>query len=416
MVDRERMPLLEVTTNGRMYRVRFPTRLQKFRTRNRIKFSIHRATEAFNFSHINHNNMSTPKNPFQNPFLKGEDLMPPQFPAGQETGVSIVVPAGHKAILIRKEFNPEIVAKISELEAELKTLGGVSTQDDVERINASLKKAKTLIKTIGAERLLIASELKTEQDALITMERTAYAELQKMVGTYDKAIVDYQTAKLKKDEEERIRIQKQKDEELKKITDNNNRIARIKSTILEFERNVLNAIHTSTILDVDSKIAHLKNVKLTAATYEEFLPEAEIMYQNVTTKFQERKTELMRLAELEKKNKEAADKMREEQAQKAAIEKEQQEQKAEIQQQELSETLESDVANAQMAAELRGSMITKSKNVMTRYVFDETQVDLKLLPDEYKTYDKAKIQEAINAGLRECPGLVIEPKISNVSR
>jgi DNA repair exonuclease SbcCD ATPase subunit len=371
-----------------------------------------------------------PKNPFASeaseslePSNNSESNLPAYTPRVKNVGQSessevtvVQVPAGSKAIIIRKEFSPAIIEKISELETELKTLGGIATQDDVVRINASLKKANTLIKTISAERLLLASTLKTEQDALIAMERAAYEDLKKLMESYDKKIVEFQAAEKEKENKRLAEIQRQKDEELRKITENNARISRIKNNILEFERNVLNRIHSSTIETIDSDIATLAAVKLNQATYEEFLHEAQVMYQNVTAKFQERKTELMRLADLEAKNKEAADKMRAEQQQKSEIEKEQQQQKAEIAKQEIAENLESDVANVQMASELQTSMIPKAKNVLTRYVFDEEKVDMSLLPEEYKTYDKAKIQEAINAGAREIPGLVIEQKLSNIKR
>jgi hypothetical protein len=41
---------------------------------------------------------------------------------------------------------------------------------------------------------------------------------------------------------------------------------------------------------------------------------------------------------------------------------------------------------------------------------------MKLLPDEFKTYDEKKIKEAIANGAKEIPGVKIEQKIINQSR
>jgi hypothetical protein len=110
------------------------------------------------------------------------------------------------------------------------------------------------------------------------------------------------------------------------------------------------------------------------------------------------------------------DTIKREQDEKAALLKQQALEKAQQEEQQQSENFQNEVANIQMTSELQQSLNTKPANIMERWVFDETTIDMSLLPADFHTFDKAKIKEAIKNGCREIPGVVIRKELSNVSR
>lgn len=327
-----------------------------------------------------------------------------------------LVPKGAKGIIVKKEFNLDIKNKIEELTSELQTIGGISSQDDAVKANVSLKKAKTLIKTLSAERLLMTSVLDEEKADTMSYEKAITENLQNLVNVINNNITIFQTAELEKAKKAQEAIDKKKREELAAAQAETDRIAKIKNLMLEFEKNVLNAIHSSTVKTVDERITQLNTFDFNEKVYQEFLPEAQILLQSLKAKFQERKVELMKLAEAEKTNKEAAEKMRIEQEEKARIEKENQTAKAELVQQETQDQLQESVSNIQMESEFKGAMVPKAKGISLPWVFDEETIDMALLPIEFHTFDKKKIKEAISAGLHEIPGVKIYQKVTNVSR
>lgn len=356
-----------------------------------------------------------------NPAIPARIVLPPvdllQIREYIDAGGSIVlVPRGSKGLIIKKEFNPELQEKIDAITIELQGVTAIKSQNDAVNANATLKKAKTLLKGLESERKLMTSVLDDEKSDTMNYERSISDNLSKLVNAVNNGLTEFQREEDRKAREIQDKIDKEKREALAKAQEETNRIARIKNLILEFEKNVLNAIHSSNINDVDEKIKHLGNVKLTAETYQEFLPDAEIMYQNCVTKFNERKGELMRLAEAEKKNKEASDNMRVEMEEKQKRERDQQAQKSEMLQQETQDKLMEDVSNIQMESELKTAMISQAKGVQKPWVFDEENIDIKLLPLEYHTFDKKKIKEAIGLGARDIPGVKIYQDIRNVSR
>jgi hypothetical protein len=327
-----------------------------------------------------------------------------------------LVPRGSKGIIIKKEFNAELQKNIDALEIELQGIKDIKSQADAQTANATLKKAKTLLKGLEAERKLMTSVLDDEKSDTMRYEKTISDNLQALVLAVNNGLTIFQREEDRKAREAQELIERQKREALKKAQDEANRIGRIKTMINEFERNVLNRIHSSTIDDIDANIAKLASVKLTAETYAEFLPDAQIMYQSCVTKFNERKVELMRLAEAEKKNFEAAQNQRLELEQKQKREMDQQNEKAEMAKRETNDKLMEDVSNIQMETELKNAMVPQAKGVQKPWVFDEENIDLSLLPLEFHTFDKKKIKEAIGLGARDIPGVKIYQEIRNVSR
>ncbi len=329
-----------------------------------------------------------------------------------------LVPAGSKGIIIKKEFNQEIQTRIEEVTIELQQIKAVTTQEGAAKANVSLKKAKSLINALDAERKLMTSVLDEEKKDTMSYENSIVSELQAHVTFLNNFLTKFQEEEYKKQQAIEKKIREEKEAEEKKQRDEIARVAKIKNIILEFEKNVMNAIHTATIENVDEKIRHLSNVKLTEATYMEFLPEAQDMYNTCVGRFNVRRGDLINLAKLEAENKEQADKLKAHQLETQQREKKEQQQR-EIEQQQATETQTQEaLSNIQMEAELKTSQLPQQKGVQKRWVFDEENVDMKLLPLEYHTFDKEKIKEAIANGARtgSIPGVIIFEKIINVSK
>lgn len=356
----------------------------------------------------------TKKNPFAH--LKGEGENLPATSKPFEVFDIQNVPKGFKAILIKKEFDSSVLDQIVTLENELSTLPVIKSDDDLSKVNGSLKKAKTLINKIGADRLEMASGLSQEQKALIELERKTIATLNTLVDTKNKAALAYQVEKDRRAKQAQEQIEKNRQEEMKRILAEKERVQIISNKIIQFEKNVLTAIASATYDDVDSKIEILNQTKLTAEVYQEFLPDAVDMLDRCKKLFTTRKEELQLLHELSLKNKEAADKLQKEQQAKIEANQAELESKKDSINEMLSDSHVSDVENIQMQTELRNAMVEKPSSVRRTYEADFTTIDMSLLPDEYKTFDEKKIKEAVKAGCREIPGVEIKEKLSNVSR
>ncbi len=326
-----------------------------------------------------------------------------------------LVPKGSKGLIIKKEFNQDLLDKIEEITIELKSVGAIKikTQDDAAKVNAVLKKAKALLsKGLENDRKLMTSVLDGEKVEIMNYERTISQPVQVLVDILNNACTEFQRDEDRKAKELQDKIDKEKREKIDAAQKETNRISGIKGLIIEFEGSVMNAIHSATIDDVDEKIKQLAGIKLTDESYMEFLPEAEIMYQSCVTKFNERKGELMRLAQAGKDT----ESLRLQMQQKQEREQQQQDQKAQDLQRESQDKLLEDASNIQMESELKTAMIPQAKSVQKPWIFDEEKIDMKLLPLEFHTFDKKKIKEAISSGAREIPGVEIFQDIRNVSK
>ena len=350
----------------------------------------------------------------------GNTLTPEHFNQIQDalkTGAKLqLVPVGHKGLIIRKNISAELTAEVNTLTESLKAITGITSQESAENANKVLKKAKTLIKDLEADRKRMDQLLNDEKADNKKMEDGLVSALTALVGLVNNSIVAFQKEEERKAHERQKEIQRQKDEELRLAQIERDRVAKIKNNILEFERNVLNAIGSSTLADIDTKIDQLSKYKVTPETYGEFIGDAQIMYQQCVTKFNERKTELLKVAELEKKNAEQAEQLKLEQKAKADQDNKILAEKQRMAEEEKAEKEQEDLANIQMGSELKTAMNTGARGVMKRWVFEEATIDLSLLPLEYHTFDKAKIKEAIASGAREIPGVNIFQELSNVSR
>jgi hypothetical protein len=328
----------------------------------------------------------------------------------------VVVPNNCELVIVRKEFNIEVKNNIKNLENELMQINGITSQASAQAANIVLKKAKQLVKSLSAERMQMTSILDDKKSEIMQYEKSIVENITNLIAIINNNIVLFQIEEDRKAKEAQEKIEKQRREELARVQQEQKRVAEIKTTILDFERNVLNAIQVSTISDIDEKINHLLNFKLSSEIYQEFINDAQIVYQDCVAKFNIRKTELLKLQQLEKENAEAAYNLKLQQQQQFDIEKKQQDQKEENLQNEIKDNVETSISNIQMTSELQTSMIEKAKGVTKRWSVEEETIDLSLLPDEYKCADLKKIKEAISAGCREIPGVNIYEKIINTSR
>ncbi len=354
------------------------------------------------------------KSPLQN---GGEEKPTPSEKIVGKHPVKLVeIPPGTELVIFKKEFSTELIQQRSELETEVSKLGPITSQEDVQRANVVLKRSSTFMNRVDTVRKEMGSHVKGLLDDLLITQRSFLHNLASEVEEKNNAILVFQRAEKKRIAEEEESLRKKQLAEEKAARDEADRKGRIQNYILEYENNVLRKINESDINTIDTNIKVFEAFKLTTETYMEFLPQAQAMQIECRAKFQKRKADLQQLAELEAKNKEAADKLRLEQAQAAQASEAEQQKKAEAVQQEISEQLESDVSNITMNAEFKSSMQPKLSNVMVRWVFDEDKVDISKLPIEYHTYDKKKIQEAIKTGARNIAGVTIREEISNVKK
>jgi hypothetical protein len=352
----------------------------------------------------------------KDPFAGTEAMRAVETSDTEQIMLPTTVPPGAKAIVVHQEFNPVVKTQISQLEHDLAQIKSIANQAEVDSANASLKKAKALLKNLESERKMMTSVLDDEKNKLISYERSMSEKLVKLIDLINSNIVTWQKAEAKRQAEEAAEIERGKAEKLAKENAEIQRIDTIKSKLLEFEKNVLNAILTSTLQDIDTKAAYLLKFKLPVEIYQEFTNDAEQLKVTLYRKFLDRKTEIGDLAKAEKESAEnfatilAAAKAKADQAVEAlkARQTEKEQQTAEAQQ---------NVAlNIQMESELKLAMQPKIKGAVKRWTFDEGAIDLTILPLKYHTYDKAKIKEAIAAGETDIPGVRIYQDLINVSR
>jgi len=327
-----------------------------------------------------------------------------------------IVPAGSKGIIIRTTISPELVAEVAEVTLKLQTVAGITDQATATEANKILKRAKALVKDLESDRKRMDGPLNAIKAENKAAEDTIIANLQELALVVNQNITRFQAAEEEKARKRAAELEAARQAELQAAANERARVAKIKDMILAFERNCLNAMQTATVEDIDKKITQLAAVKLSPEVYQEFTPEAEELLITLKAQFQTRKSELTRLAVLQKENAEMAAELAAKQAQEAAERAAELKAKQEKEAEERADKELNDTANIQMGHELKTSLNTGAKGVQKRWTFDEDTIDMTLLPAEYLTYDKAKITAAIAAGLHEIPGVNIYQKIINVSR
>jgi len=347
----------------------------------------------------------------------GIEITPEKIQMHLKTGGSFeLIPLGCKAIVVRQEFNPAIQGVVSDLTHELGQIGGITTQDDAAKANATLKRAKQLIKTLSEERKFMTAVLDEEKKRIMGYEEKIISDLEKLVKIINGSIELFQAEEFKKQQELERKLREKRDEELRLAQIETDRKTKIQEMIMAFENSVLKGSAAATIDTIDEQITRLKSMKINKDKYMEFLPQAEIMYQQCVTRMNERKVELMKLADAEKKGKAAVLKLKMEQDVKTALDLKNQQQKSENILANLEEEKQSDIANSQMNYELQVSQGQEIKGVQKKRKADFETINMALLPEEFKTFDEKKIKEAIAAGCESIPGVEIKIEITNVSR
>lgn len=353
----------------------------------------------------------------QTPMLEALKQIQSILPQGTQFQL---IPSGSKGIVIRQELSLELRNRIEELKKEIAPFKEMvfKTQEDVVNANAVLKKTKKIETSVKEDRKVITSPLKDETDSMIRYEEKVIGDLQADTKFVNDRIITFQVAEQRKADELAKKIEAEKQAELEKVRVEAARVSKIKQSIIDFETYALREIHSATIGDIDEKIKRVNAVKLNPEHYEEFLSEAQIMYQNCVTKFNERKVELMKLAQAELTNKQAADNLRLQQEEKAKIENAQLLQRSENVKNEIAEATQNEVSNIQMTSEFKDAQIEQAKGVVKRWGFNESTIDMSLLPEKYKIPDLKKIKEDIAAGARngDIPGVIISQTITNSSR
>ncbi len=327
------------------------------------------------------------------------------------------IPAGHKALLIRVQFDTALTDQVADAIQAVSTISAIQSDADVEAANGALKKAKALVKLIGQQRGLMSVELDNEKKALINLERSLTDPLENCINTLNNSIVAYQREQIRKKEEERKAIEAQKQAELAAAQAETDRKKRIKSIIERIKLNGYEACHSATLATINDSITKMASANYTSETFMEFLPDMQALHIELTGAFNKRKIELEQLAQVEKINSDAAAKLKEDQAAAARAEAERLQKEKEEQASKEADAQENTIANIQMNAEFKEAQVNKLPPGVRRvWTFDEENVDLSLLPIEYHTFDKKKIKEAISAGAREIPGVKITQEVQNVAR
>jgi hypothetical protein len=332
-----------------------------------------------------------------------------------DNGTGLIIPQGNETIIFRKQFAPEIISQIETVKTELSTLPPVVDQLSMDNTNTVLKKAKKLITSVGTDRKQMTAILDQKKDEIMAVERQIIFDLETITKKINDQVTLFLVAEKKKEQEKEEAIRKQKAKELEEQQKEIDRVARIKNLILQFKGNVLNAIATSTFENIDQRIAQLDQVQLNEASYMEFLGEAQIMYEECKKLFQGKKIDLMRIEEAGKKNADEAERLRKESEAKTKLQEDKQKQEQFLVQNDKMEAEMNANGQNQMETELHISINKGVKGGMGRWTFSE-EIDMKLLPEEYKTFDADKIKAAVKAGERDIPGVKIFQKISNVSR
>lgn len=327
---------------------------------------------------------------------------------------TILVPAGSEVIIFNKQFSPSLLNELEELEIALTNVKPVSNQYEVIVVNDTLKKASRFVKRFDEARKAMGEELTKYKDSLLLEQKNLLGTITTLIETTNNQIVLFQKQEAQRQAEEQKRIQLEKEKELKAIQAENERKQRILGLINQYETNGLTAIAGATIDTIDSLISTFNNIWPNESTYMEFLPQALQMRSDLAGKFVNRKKELVEIAELEKSNKEAADKLKADQEAQALRDKKAAEERISEQKALANEQAESDIANAQMISEFKSSSQPKLNNVMKRWVYEP--LNIASLPLEYHTFDDPKIKEALKAGARDIPGIRIYEEISNVKR
>lgn len=329
---------------------------------------------------------------------------------------TVVVPAGCELIIFNKKFAPALLTELDEITTALIGLKPVTTQDEVVSVNSVLKNASRFVKKFDEQRKAMGEVLTKYKDSLLLDQKQTLSEIMDYIEAKNNEIVIFQKAQAKIQAEREAKIQAQKDAEIKKANAENARKQNILNLIAQFESNCLNEISNATIATIDNLIYSFDLFKLKEETYMEYMQQAGAVQVSLRLKFVNRKSELVKLAELEATNKEQAEQLKAQQDRQAAADKQASITRNAQQANAAAEQAQSDIANTQMQAELKSSALPAARNVMKRWTFDTTQVDMASLPIEYHAPDTDKIKAAIAAGARSIPGVVIFEEISNVKR
>lgn len=330
---------------------------------------------------------------------------------------NLLVPAGHRAIVFKTDISPDLMTDIESSISELTATPVPKTQQDVDAVNRILKTAKSILKVIEAERKKITSELDAEKKSITSaIKEKFYDPLDQVVTLWDQKIIEFQRAELARKEQERIALEEEKKKEQAAIAAEHARITSIKDSISSYKTNALTACANATIDNIDSYIYAASDWEPTADEYFEFLGEMKIVCADVVNAFKKKKIDLERIKELEAINKKAADDAKKKQQEEDAARVLASTKEKEVQQEIQQDILENKLLNSEMGNEFKKAQVSQVSGIMRRWVFEEDTINMSLLPDEFKTFDKAKIKDAISKGARDIPGVVIKQDISNVSR
>jgi hypothetical protein len=327
-----------------------------------------------------------------------------------------IVPKGSKGIIINKELSQELQISVNEVITQMQSIPGITSQETATTANAILKRAKNLVKDIENERKKMDQLLNDEKADNKAIEASIVGQLAALVQVVNNNITRFQEAEEAKAKAKALELQRIKDEEMAKAQQERDRVSKIKGLILKFESEVILHAQNATIDTIDTLIAQLKGASLSAEVYQEFHNDALKMYQESMERMEARKVELVKYAELERTNKAQAEELKAQQEAKAKKDAEELAAKNEAIEVAKQEQEMSDAANIQMEHELKTSMNTGAKGVQKRWTFDEESIDMSLLPDEFKTYDKEAITKAIASGRYQIDGVKIYQKIINTSR
>lgn len=330
---------------------------------------------------------------------------------------SFAISSGKKAIIYKTDFDQSVKDQIIQIETSLQNIKAITTQEEANGANAILKQAKGIIKLVEAAGKQMRAVISVAIDEIKAHETEVISDFQKKVEIVNQSITTFQKNEIEKARLKQEEINRKKAEELEAAERERKRISAIRENISEFQTSVMRAAAKATFADIDELIDRLAKYKLEESSYQEFIEEAKIMYQNCVVIFQDRKKELMQLESLKKQNAEKAAQLEAEQKKNAELAAQAQENRAEQERDKIADAHLNEVANIQMDSELKNAIAEPSiKGISKIWKFKTESVNMSVLPAEYHTFDSDKIKKAIKEGVREIPGVEIYQDIINVSR
>jgi len=339
-----------------------------------------------------------------NPFF--EDPIPPQ-------------PESTAIVAMQMELSvpPDIITQIDLVAHELKTVGAIKAQEDVQRANTIIKKAKTIINKVEAERKSLTVILDDYKKKAIAKEKEVTSVLVTLTESLNKSIIEFQKEQDRLERERLAEIARKKAEEQAKIEAERKAKELHLNNATALKNGILQAYNTATLANIDALIERINTVPVMSEAYGEHCPEVQAFIMEYRPKFQTKKSELIQMSELEQKNKAEAERIKAEQQVKAQAEAERIRAEQEAQKAKLELDQANALANAQMESELQEAQALTTKSGTRKvWKFNPDTVDMSLLPNEFKTFDEKKIKEAISQGARNIPGVHIYQDIQNVAR